>query len=173
MLHQCHSIQDFEITLFSIHSVRLHSNLGSVFSNHLDRWIYRTKFPTHVGFLFPFSTCHVTLTFPLMLKTFLLFIYAQRELPLLMSFSRPGIYVATWKHTGLALSMTRRQDFQNSLSLRKLYLKRRLTTSLHPRPMLLCTTNYARKTHTLWGISRYQRMYNIIVEVQVHVTVHH
>ena len=92
------------------------------------------------AFFFPISTCHTTLTFPLTLKTFLLFIYTQRELPLLMSFSRPGIYVATWKHTGIALSMTRRQDLQNSLSLGKLYWKRWLTMSLHPKPMLLCTS---------------------------------
>lgn len=72
------------------------------------------------AFTFLFSTCHTTLTFPLTLKTLLFFIYAQRELPLLMSFYRNGIYVATWKHTGLALSMMRRQDFQNSLSLGKL-----------------------------------------------------
>jgi hypothetical protein len=92
------------------------------------------------AFSFPLSTCHITLTFPLTLKTFLIFIYAQSELPLLTSFSRPGIYVATWKHTGLALSMTRRHDFQNSLSLGKLYWKRLLTMSLHPRSMLLCTS---------------------------------
>jgi len=99
-----------------------------------------------------------------MLKILLSFIYTQRELLLLLSFSRPGIYVATWKPTGLALSMMRRQDFQNGLSLGKLYWKRWLAMSLHPRLMLLCTSHQGRKTHILWGISRYDRTYYIIVE---------
>jgi hypothetical protein len=50
------------------------NNFRSVFANRLDRRIYKTKFPTHVSFFFQLSICRITVTFPSMLKTFLLFV---------------------------------------------------------------------------------------------------
>ena len=49
------------------------NNFGSIFPNHLDCKIYKTKFPTLISFCFSISICCITLTFPFMLKTFLLF----------------------------------------------------------------------------------------------------
>lgn len=44
-----------------------------VFQDHLNCRIYKTKFPVHIQFLFPFSVCCVTLTYLSTLNTFLLF----------------------------------------------------------------------------------------------------
>jgi hypothetical protein len=114
------------------------NNFGSVFANHWDRRIYETKFPTHISFLFSIFYC-ITLTFPLMLKNFHLFMsiamlscyqspvnWRNRNVEenftnkvnylSLLSPSRRGIYVATWKHRGLALSKkTKWQNSQSSL----------------------------------------------------------
>ena len=49
------------------------NNFGSVFPNHLDCRIYKTKFPTHISFCFSISICCITFTFPSLLKTFLSF----------------------------------------------------------------------------------------------------
>jgi hypothetical protein len=49
--------------------------VASVFPNRFDLGIYETKFPTHISFIFfLFYICCVALTFPSMLKTFLLFL---------------------------------------------------------------------------------------------------
>jgi hypothetical protein len=92
--------------------------------------IYETKFPTQVSFLFSVFICRITLTFPSMLKTFLLFVtvtmlacyqspvnwmsrnvegnFTHKVNYCYYCHFRPGIYVATWKHRGLVFWSTRR-----------------------------------------------------------------
>jgi len=48
-------------------------NFSSVFPKPMDHSIYKTKFQNMSAFLFPFSISCITLTLPLMLKTFLAF----------------------------------------------------------------------------------------------------
>ena len=54
--------------------------------------------------------------------------------PLLLSYSRPGMYIATWKSSGIVLSRKKRElNSQNSLLLGKLYLNSCLVISLCPK----------------------------------------
>jgi hypothetical protein len=101
------------------------------FPDHLNCRIYNTKFLTHISFLFSifYLSYHFNFSFQahdlpfihdgshlimlsishwLQEKKHRGQLYAQSELPLLLSCSRPGIYVATCKHWGLALSWMRR-----------------------------------------------------------------
>ena len=91
-------------------------NFSSVFPKPMDRSIYKTKFQHMSAFLFPCSISCITLTLPLMLKTFLPFMTVSmlshyslllsaevgqqrqtlhtKKLLLLLSLSRHEIYMA-------------------------------------------------------------------------------
>jgi hypothetical protein len=134
------------------------NNFGSVFSNFFDRRMYKTKFPAHISFLFNiFYLLHHFLTFPLMLKTFLLFMTVAmlacylsavncRSRNIKGNFMHnmnycyhchfPGIELtlAAWKSRGLAISRMRRcLSSQNRLLLGKPYWTGWLAMSLYPR----------------------------------------
>ena len=131
----------YTVTSLLLKQLKQHFRLHSGFRNHI---IFNLSCSNAVIILVLFFhiVFVISLTFPLMLKTFLLFIVVailpsnqspvncrsrnvegntQNELPLPLSFSRPWIYVATSKHTGLVLSRMRRwYNSQNNLLLGKL-----------------------------------------------------
>jgi hypothetical protein len=73
----------------------------------------------------------------------------NHELLLLLSYSRPGIYSATWKSRGLVCSRTRRgMNSQNCPTLGKLYWNGWLAMLLYLRYMLLRMSYWARQNNT-------------------------
>ena len=144
--HQCHFTQAF----------KNHFILNQFCPNTLTILVLFFQIFLIVEFMKPNSkhrsASFFHFNFSLMLKTFLLFLTVAifslhqspcwsrkiegnvKQLPQLLSFSRPGIYIATWKNSRLALSRTRRWlNSQSSLLLGKLYWNQWLVMLLHQR----------------------------------------
>ena len=107
------------------------NNRCFVFPNCLDHRIYKSKFLTHISNLVSIFYCLYKFNFfffDIQNTFFCLWRYSsvngrstkehQAQLPLLLSVFQPGIYIPTWKSTGLALSRIQIWlNSQNSLCL--------------------------------------------------------
>jgi len=92
----------------------------------------------------------------------------NHELPLLLSFSGAGIYIATCNSRWLVFSRTRRGlNSENSLLFEKTILEwltgNDVTSQVDARMYVVLSK--VEKHVPIWGISWYHRMYNVINEV--------
>lgn len=123
----------------------------------------RDQIPGTSGFFFQFSICHITLPFPSMFRTFLLFVTIavncrsrniESNLMHKVNYCyyhhfRPGIYAATWKCRGLAFSRTRSGGIVKIGYLEN-YLVEMTDNVVMSRQMLLCMSNETEE-HMIYG----------------------
>ena len=149
----------------------------------MDHSIYKTKFQHMSAFLFPFSISCITLTLPLMLKTFLAFMTVAmlshyqspvkcRSRTAKVNFTHQGITVITVIVKAWNIYMAIWEGTKRWLHYKTVYfLENYIWTddwqshNIWGRCSYISCTRQGRKTCALWWISWYHRMYKVIARM--------